>query len=139
MHRDDSERDDSERDQSESDPEVAKNLAAYLRTLRLPTSKQVDGEELQRGRSLFHDRGCARCHQPELQYTSPDTYDVGLVDEAGETKFNPPSLNGLRHRGAFLHDARYRSLDELLQVHPDSKIVWTVQELADIKVFLMSL
>ena len=132
-------RDASDRQENGSDQEVAKNIAAYLRTLRLPVEKEVDSGEHRRGRSLFFDRGCNRCHQPELQYTTPDTYDVGVADEAGETKFNPPSLSGLRHRRAFLHDARYQSLEELLENHPNSKNAWNAEELADIRAFLMSL
>jgi cytochrome c peroxidase len=43
-------------------------------------------------------------------------YDVGLRDEQGIVKFNPPSLRGVGHGVAFFHDARRKSLDDLFRL-----------------------
>lgn len=69
---------------------------------------------LERGRVVFALRGCARCHDPQDDYTSPAAYDVGLEDESGRRRFNPPSLRGVSQRGRFFHDGRARSLEEAL-------------------------
>src|SRR5262249_35256244 len=96
--------------------EQVQALAAYLRTLAPPPSRAQAGDELDpaavgRGRELFAQQGCGRCHAPP-SYTSPGTYDVGLSDEVGNTQFNPPSLRGVGHGGPFFHDNRAASLEE---------------------------
>ena len=47
---------------------------------------------------------CSNCHRPP-QFTSDRSYDVGLLDTAGNRAFNPPSLRGVWQRRAFFHDA----------------------------------
>jgi YVTN family beta-propeller protein len=74
-------------------------LTAYLQTLSPPPALaqargKTDRAARERGRQMFTDLGCVGCHKPPL-YTTARTYDVGLRDEAGETKFNPPSLRGV--------------------------------------------
>ena len=46
--------------------------------------------------------------------TSAGAYDVGLVDELGRDRFNPPSLRGVRLRAPLFHDNRAASLDEVI-------------------------
>ncbi|HND53507.1 MAG TPA: hypothetical protein PLV92_13955, partial [Pirellulaceae bacterium] len=41
-------------------------------------------------------------------------FDVGLADERGERRFNPPSLLGVSQRDALFHDGRARSLEEVV-------------------------
>jgi len=94
---------------------------------------------IERGRSIFAARRCDRCHTPP-EYTSADVYDVGLKDEAGNTKFNPPSLRGVSQRDRLFHDNRAGSLEEVLskyehQIGADL----SQQELADLVTFLKSL
>ncbi len=45
--------------------------------------------------------------------TSEQTFDVGLVDELGQRRFNPPSLVGVSQRDRLLHDGRAAGLAEL--------------------------
>ena len=132
-------RDAKSRSISGDDESVSKDIAAYLRKLELPIREQPQSEDLRRGKSLFASRGCDRCHRPELNYTSPDTYDVGIADELGESRFNPPSLEGVLHRKAYFHDGRYKSLEVLLGSHPRASEVWTDEELTQIVIFLNSL
>jgi hypothetical protein len=121
-----------------SKAEAIEQLKAYLRTLRLPELPQREPIEPE-ARQLFIARGCAECHRPDHAWTSPNVFDVGVVDEVGHRKFNPPSLLGLRFRKRFFHDARYKSLSEVLSEHPDPKSTWTEKELQLIQHYLHNL
>lgn len=93
-------------------------LTAYLHTLTPPPAllkarDRIDSAAVKRGRRLFTGLGCVGCHKPPL-YTSARTYDVGLRDEAGTTRFNPPSLRGVSQGGPYFHDDRARSLEDVL-------------------------
>ncbi len=92
------------------------DLEAYLRTLRPPAGQQGVSEAVVRGQRVFEARKCAQCHAPPT-YTTPKTYDVGLADEVGKTRFNPPSLRGVGHGTAFFHDARAATLEEVFTRH----------------------
>jgi cytochrome c peroxidase len=127
-------------------PEQIGDLTAFLHTLPPPpplepaTDDPADQEKLSRGKDLFTSLGCAKCHVPPLTYTSPDTYDVGLADEAGLTKFNPPSLRGVSQGYAFFHDARAKTLAEVFTVHAHQlPRDLHKEELSDLLRFLRSL
>ncbi len=132
-------RDEQSREEGPGDESIANDLTAFLQTLKTPSSLQGQSAATDRGRAIFSERGCTKCHDPEQNYTSPLTHDVGVSDEFGTKLFNPPSLNGLRHRRAFFHDARFTSLDTLLQSHPNAETVWSSDESADLKAFLIGL
>ena len=98
-------------------------LLAYLKTLDFPTSplRRPDGslgEPARRGRALFANKaGCASCHTGK-DFTTPDTYKVGLESPRYFfPAFNPPSLRGLHDKRRFLHDGRAHSLEEVLTRH----------------------
>lgn len=96
-------------------------LVAYLETLKpAPSLDQmrdaVDAAAVKRGEKVFHNQSCANCHQPPT-YTTPETYNIGLVDETGQQKFNPPSLQGVSQRQELFHDSRAKSLHDVLQKH----------------------
>ncbi|MFO0957936.1 MAG: cytochrome c peroxidase [Isosphaeraceae bacterium] len=119
-------------------------LQAYLESLEPPPSAdrllgRLDAAAVERGRALFQPR-CAGCH-PAPSYTIARTYDVGLADEDGNTRFNPPSLRGVSQRDAFLHDGRARDLREVFTVHghPGQGDPPSDRELADLLAFLNSL
>lgn len=108
-------------DEPPSDETVA-DLAAYLRTLPPPPSisqarDETDIKAVEAGKLLFASLNCKRCHSPESQYTTPRTYNVKLEDEAGNTRFNPPSLIGVGQRETLFHDGRAKSLQDVLQKH----------------------
>lgn len=89
--------------------ENATALAAYLYSLDPPPALAVargviDSDAIKRGRKLFDSNGCVNCHH-EGTWTSHGVYDVGLEDEVGNTRFNPPSLRGVSQRGRLFHDA----------------------------------
>ncbi len=124
--------------------EELKALATYLKTLKPAPSLDrmrgtLDEEAIARGRRIFHSQGCADCHQPPT-YTSPETYDVGLADERGETEFNPPSLRGVSQRNELFHDSRAKSLQGVLEkYHHGDGHKLSKKERADLIAFLRSL
>lgn len=127
-------------------PDQIADLTAYLHTLPPPpplepaTDDPRDQEMLARGKGLFTNLGCAKCHVPPLTYTSPDAYDVGLADEAGLTKFNPPSLRGVSQGYSFFHDGRVKTLEEVFTIHGHQlPRDLEKQELSDLLRFLRSL
>jgi cytochrome c peroxidase len=119
-------------------------LAAYLRTLapapaRGALADAIDTEAIRRGSALFRQTGCERCHTPPA-YTSADVYDVGFVDEVGNTKFNPPSLRGVSQRDTLFHDNRAHSLEEAFTKHRHRiPAEFTDRQIADLVAFLRSL
>jgi YVTN family beta-propeller protein len=101
-----------------SDEEI-EALSSYVQTLPPAPSLVVargtlDAQSVARGKEVFEQQDCSRCHRPPL-YTSSDTYDVGFEDEEGNREFNPPSLRGVSQRGPYFHDNRAVNLDEVLQ------------------------
>lgn len=104
-------------------PEQHDDVVAFLHTLPLPPPLMarprdaVDRELLDRGRKVFESWNCGQCHVGPLTYTSQGAYDVGLRDELGQAKFNPPTLRGVGHGAAYFHDNRAGSLEGVLQVY----------------------
>jgi hypothetical protein len=126
--------------------EQVADITAFLHTLPPPpplepaTDDPADKAQLARGSELFKTLGCAKCHVPPLTYTSPDTYDVGLHDEKGLTKFNPPSLRGVSQGYSFFHDGRAKSLEEVFTIHGHQlDRALSEAELSDLLRFLRSL
>jgi cytochrome c peroxidase len=136
----------------QSNPQITSDIAAYLQTLRAappplqPASDDpgdedsADKVQLRRGEALFERRGCVKCHVPASGYTSDATYDVGLRDEKGMTKFNPPSLRGVSQGYSFFHDGRAKTLEDVLITHrhPHGEAL-PAEDLADLLRFLRSL
>ena len=121
-----------------------KAIAAYLQTLELPPSLDVlrgtvDAAAIERGRTVFARHDCGACHAAPT-YTSPETYDVGLVDSQGNKQFNPPSLRGLSHRGPYFHDSSAATLEDVFQKHSHpSGEKFSEGEVRDLAAFLRSL
>lgn len=97
-------------------PPQVNDMVAYLHTLDAPPEISGDSTLAQReqGRQVFERQRCSRCHVPPLTYTSDGLFDVGLRDEKGLSKFNPPSLRGVRHMRRLFHDGRAESLRDVL-------------------------
>jgi cytochrome c peroxidase len=95
--------------------EQIRALTAFVRQLgTVPANdgKDADRAAVRRGLELFERRDCADCHTPPT-FTSADSYDVGLPDEQGTLRFNPPSLRGVGRRSRLFHDNRAASLREV--------------------------
>lgn len=96
----------------------ANDLVAYLHTLEPPPPFRPPIDELDRklidqGNAIFHKHGCSDCHIPPLTYTADTVFDVGLSDEHGTKKFNPPSLIGVGYRRSLFHDGRAKDLPSI--------------------------
>lgn len=114
-------------------------LTAYIRSLKAPLALAGPSEAVARGREVFRAQSCAECHAGS-EYTSRGTYDVGVVDEAGNSRFNPPSLRGVSGRSSLLHDGRAATLDEVFTKHKHpGNAEMTPAEVTDLVVFLKSL
>lgn len=100
------------------DDRTVRLLADYVKSLQPPPSLaeargELDPVRAEAGRKVFRKVGCVRCHQPP-SFTSPATYDVGLKDEEGNRRFNPPPLSGVSQREIFFHDGRAKTLRDVL-------------------------
>ena len=103
-----------------SDDDVAA-LTAFLTRLEAPPSpfRAADGSvsaAAERGRTLFESAraGCSACHTPPF-YTSPGLHDVGLgKKEDRYPTYSPPTLLSGYRKTRWLHNARARSLHDLL-------------------------
>ena len=130
-------------DREPTDEQVA-DLAAFVRTLPAAPAAGVlgperDEEAVARGQKLFHELRCNRCHKPP-SYTTPRTYDVGLHDELGNRRFNPPSLRGVSQRGPYFHDNRAERLRDVFLDHGHQlKRDVSSPELDDLVTFLRTL
>jgi DNA-binding beta-propeller fold protein YncE len=127
-------------------PDRVDDLVAFLHTLPPPpppepvTADHADRARVERGRQVFQERGCVRCHIPPLTYSSHGVHDVGFADERGLRKFNPPSLRGVGQGYRFLHDNRAATLEEVFTKfrHKVGADI-SADELADLLRFLRSL
>lgn len=120
------------------DREVS-DLAAYLRTLDLPEADEpAEAALLAAGREAFDRYACDRCHRAPV-YTSPGVHNVGLTDERGNDRFNPPSLRGVKFRRALLHDGSAKSLEEVFRVHPGLGVAVSDGDLPALIAFLRTL
>lgn len=133
-----------------SDADVAA-LTAFLSSLEAPPSpfREADGSlsaAAERGRMLFHSEraGCSDCH-PAPFYTSPGLHDVGLGRKGDRyPSFSPPSLLAGFRKTRWLHNAKARSLHDLLTgPHAPEKITGqpplTEAEVDDLVAWLKSL
>ncbi len=96
-------------------------ISAFIKTLAPPPSlaaarEPTDPEAVAAGKKVFAAAGCNKCHAAPA-FTTSQTYDVGLQDENGQSRFNPPGLRGVSQRQRFFHDGRATSLPDLLKAH----------------------
>ncbi|MBI2826285.1 MAG: hypothetical protein HYX69_16510 [Planctomycetia bacterium] len=98
-----------------TDEQVAA-IVAYLGTLAPPpVAEPLDSARRDRttvGLRVFEREGCSQCHTAPA-FTSAGVHDVGLTDERGASRFNPPSLRGVGRRGALFHDNRAATLEQV--------------------------
>jgi YVTN family beta-propeller protein len=127
------------RSAAQTDAQV-RALATFLRTLPPPPPMSgLKATAVARGRAIFEQRRCDRCHLPPT-YTTPRSEDVGLVDESGNARFNPPSLRGVGRRGPYFHDGRAERLEDVFTQfgHPRAS-AYNERDAADLVEFLRSL
>ena len=127
----------------EIDAETMGLLVDYVRYLAPPSPERMTGsataDSIDRGRTIFGDVGCARCHVPELStgpaaesaladrpvpaYSDLLLHDMGpgLSDvcstAAGRSELRTAPLWGLRYRGRLLHDGRATDVPQAVAAH----------------------
>jgi CxxC motif-containing protein (DUF1111 family) len=131
----------------EVDAHKVARLAHYCRVLAVPAQRGAGTPEVERGRALFAEAGCARCHAPTLRtgdrspieglrgvefhpYTNLLLHDMGdgLADDrrdgdATGREWRTPPLWGLglietvNGHTRLLHDGRARSIEEAVLWH----------------------
>jgi RNA polymerase sigma factor (sigma-70 family) len=117
-------------------------LVSYVRSLPAPVVFEPTGargtDDLESGRELFAELGCATCHTPTLGevrglYSDLLLHEMGpsLSDSGISYGFEGPSspggpspgewrtppLWGFRDSGPYLHDGRAQTLDEAVALH----------------------
>jgi CxxC motif-containing protein (DUF1111 family) len=135
----------------EIDPEIStqtvNDVVFYLKTLKAPIQRSKDNDEILKGKNLFVQIGCEKCHKQILQagyssiealsnktfhpYTDLLLHDMGSVLDDGYTEgsvktyeWRTPPLWGLglapNSQGGnyfLLHDGRARSIEEAIVLH----------------------
>ncbi len=133
------------------------NLGRSLAGNNIPAADRFTASE-ERGRALFIQgpnnggKGCGGCHQPPTFALDPNSRSNGL-DPGESIVFKSPSLKNVALSGRFMHDGRFRTLDQVLAHYatgiqagtardnrlPAGGIGMTAQEQADIVAFLQTL
>ena len=98
-----------------------------------------DAAEIERGSVRFAEFGCAKCHDPSENYTTPSTYLLNNKQTSAHEEFNPPTLRGVAHRRRYFHDGRFESLEALLRHHPAPDSSRTEESMRELLSFLWSL
>jgi hypothetical protein len=102
-----------------NDDGLITDLTAYVSQLERVPSLLVARDQTPhpsvgyQARKVFESVGCSKCHNGFTSYTTDDTFDVGLKDSHGNSRFNPPSLSGVSQRDRLFHDGRARSLEDV--------------------------
>lgn len=101
------------------DEDLITDLTAYVSQLERVPSLLVARDQSPhptvgyKAREVFESVGCSKCHNGFTSYTTDGTFDVGLQDLHGNSRFNPPSLSGVSQRDRLFHDGRARSLEDV--------------------------
>jgi CxxC motif-containing protein (DUF1111 family) len=135
----------------EVDPEISNGTALdvvfYLKTLKAPVQRDQSEREVEAGKQLFANTGCAKCHTPQLQtglspiaalanktffpYTDLLLHDMGTELDDGYTEgsalpaeWRTPPLWGLglskNSQGGqyyLMHDGRAGSIEDAILLH----------------------
>ncbi len=120
--------------------EETSDLEAYMKSLSPPPALGTDDKlAVARGAAIFEAQNCRNCHTQPL-FTSAKIVDVGLKDERGASKFNPPSLRGVSQNAPYFHDGRARNLEAVFtQFRHQLNGELSSEEVADLIAFLNDL
>jgi len=147
-----------------TDPEMTEqelfDLVSFAMLLGAPQFEELNAQT-ERGRRLFHQAGCAKCHVPRLEgprgpiplYSDLLLHDMGpdLADgirqlDALGSEFRTQPLWGLAATAPYLHDGRAGSIEEAILAHGgeaqaarDAFAAYTDEQTTDLVEFLLSL
>jgi YVTN family beta-propeller protein len=115
-------------------------ISAYLAAIKpIPSPKLVDGrlsESAERGKRLFLSEkiGCYKCH-PEPLYTDQKMHDVASKgDYDDRNDFDTPTLVECWRTAPYMHDGKFTTLGQLLQVGKHGKKGGDIESLSDAEV-----
>ena len=107
---------------SDQPEEVPEAIDTYLKSLKpVPSPWLVDDDlspAAERGRTVFDDAGCGRCHPPG-KFTDLHAYDVGTrrsFDKPTD-KFYTPTLVEIWRTAPYLHDGSAATVREVVTTH----------------------
>ncbi len=116
------------------------NFMIWHRGLAVPAARNLDNPDVQKGRDIFYEIGCAGCHKPEWKtgyynpfppysnqtirpYTDMLMHDMGEENAGRFRTYRTPPLwgRGLMHKTAghsdMFHDLRARDFEEAILWH----------------------
>lgn len=121
--------------------ELLNSLADYMRMIRIPTKKAIEGIDTEDASALFEQTQCGACHVPSMhtdpEYALPPLADIdapiysdlllhdmgpdfsdGLQDfSADVSEWRTAPLLGLRFLKNYLHDGRASTIEEAIHLH----------------------
>ena len=137
--------------------EEALCIDAYVMAMKQqasPYARKQNAEAIARGKVIFEQAECARCHRPEFYFTDASDpndgsksrlFDLGLGirDEQGR-KFDVPTLCEVWRTAPYLYDGRARTMREVLTTHNPEDLhgatsTLSEQELSDLEIYVLSL
>lgn len=121
----------------------------YLKSMQpVPSPHLVDGklsEAAQRGKQIFEDTGCVRCH-PSPLYTDKMMHDVGSRSQFDRRDtFDTPTLIEVWRTSPYMHDGQYVKMEDLFregrhgQKGKGGKVDLDDQQIADLVEYVKSL
>ena len=132
-------------------------IDAYVMAMKpqiSPYARKQNAAAIARGKELFEQAECARCHRPEFYFTdATDPNDgsksrlfdlgLGIRDEQGR-KFDVPTLCEVWRTAPYLYDGRARTMREVLTTHNPEDLhgdtsTLSEQELSDLEIYVLSL
>ena len=121
--------------------ELFKLVTFYSQNLAVPKRRNPDDPDVLKGKALFYETGCVKCHQPKFvtgeakgqphlsnqliyPYTDMLLHDMGPAasdglreHDAGGSDWKTAPLMGLRLLRNYLHDGRARTVEEAIAMH----------------------
>lgn len=94
------------------------SLMVWHRGLAVPAARNIDNVEIQKGKQLFEQIGCAQCHRPSWTTGKDDVYDPNLfkVQDNASTNYG-------------------KSLASMMPRYPNQKI-WPYTDMVQHKLFM---
>ena len=128
---------------------MVRAIDEYLKSLKpVPSPQLVHGKlsrAAQRGKQIFSQAGCARCHVPPL-YTDLHPYDVGTrgAQDGPTDRFYTPTLIEVWRAAPYLHNGSAATIQDVLTTQNRSGLHGDVsglsrQQLDDLCTYVLSL
>ncbi len=138
----------------ESDAEAIDAYVIAMKPQISPYLRPENAAAIARGKALYIQADCARCHRPDAYFTAcvdpndgskAPLFDIGLGtrSETGR-KFDVPTLNEVWRTAPYLYDGRAKNMREVLTTYniDDQHGITSdlnEEELADLELYILSL